>query len=491
MNAGKATRNTAFLLASKGVDGLTQLASMAIIARFLGAQRFGEYAFVITITFMLGMLVSFGTSNILIREIAKDPEKASLYTATVLAIRLAMAVLAMAVITGLHFFFSFSDFIIHGMYLLGFAYCLQSITKTFEEVYIAHERMGFILYLTVGYRLLGFFIILVAYLYKTDPLWVYYSYLVSFLIQGIVSAVICKKYFFAMDYRVSRQLLLFFIRESSLLFGSLLFRQLNIRIDVFFLQALVSSRELSFFHAPHRIIMNLQPLPASIANGIFPQLTKIAEDSKELLGEYFERIFKVIFIVGLIATGISNIWAKDIILLLFSEEFLSAVLCFKILSWAFITVLLNALLEIFLIVTSQQKKIFQANIIGCIINCVLDAALISKYGAVGASWASSIAYLLMTSLLFHGLNTTFAKKSLYPFIAKAIASTILCFLAVEYSLSQWRIIESLVFVTITAGLLLVMKVITLKEVHTIVNFLSNKKKRPAGPRPICPPPRST
>src|SRR5260221_1870982 len=58
-----------------GVGGLLQLAAVVLIARSVSVSDFGIYSFILALAVFFQLLADSGLSNILMRELAKQPEK--------------------------------------------------------------------------------------------------------------------------------------------------------------------------------------------------------------------------------------------------------------------------------------------------------------------------------------------------------------------------------------------------------------------------------
>src|ERR1700747_3045041 len=58
-----------------GLGGLLQAAAIVLIARSVGVSDFGIYSFILAFAVFFQLLADTGLSNILMRELAKTPEK--------------------------------------------------------------------------------------------------------------------------------------------------------------------------------------------------------------------------------------------------------------------------------------------------------------------------------------------------------------------------------------------------------------------------------
>lgn len=100
--SGPIARTAAALLSVQGVTWLTSLVGILVIPRYLGAGNLGIWAVAGTLATIVGLVASWGTSNQLIKGIARDPSQGTdIFVHVVLvrlAIWLAFAVVAVTVI---------------------------------------------------------------------------------------------------------------------------------------------------------------------------------------------------------------------------------------------------------------------------------------------------------------------------------------------------------------------------------------------------------
>lgn len=76
------------LLAAQGVTWMTTLVGVIAVPRFLGAERLGVYAAVATTTGLVAILAGCGTSNHLVKAVAREPQETRHLVAHAVVVRL-------------------------------------------------------------------------------------------------------------------------------------------------------------------------------------------------------------------------------------------------------------------------------------------------------------------------------------------------------------------------------------------------------------------
>ncbi|MEO6044650.1 MAG: oligosaccharide flippase family protein [Tepidiformaceae bacterium] len=106
-------RTAGALLSVQGLTWLTSLATILLVPRLLGVDRLGTFATLSTVAGLLSLVAGLGTTNHLVREVARDPANSANLVAHVVVVRLAiwLAFTAAAVV--------FTITILQDQYLLG------------------------------------------------------------------------------------------------------------------------------------------------------------------------------------------------------------------------------------------------------------------------------------------------------------------------------------------------------------------------------------
>src|SRR5690349_2877776 len=96
----RVTLNSGWLFASRLISqGLSALTLIAL-ARSLGAEGLGRYAFVTSVIVIANTLTTFGTDTLIIREVAHDPKStvAARWPAAAMAIQAALSLIFITII---------------------------------------------------------------------------------------------------------------------------------------------------------------------------------------------------------------------------------------------------------------------------------------------------------------------------------------------------------------------------------------------------------
>lgn len=161
-NETRLVRNSASLLASRFIDMAAVVFTNVIMARYLGAALFGQYAFISAYVVSVAIISYFGLDNIAIRDIARYPDKARQYLGAVIAARWIMSGLAvLLILAGLPFIGLEHEFL-PALALLTAAELANAFATVQTAVFRAKEQMRYEVHVTIFGRIVSLTLVALA-----------------------------------------------------------------------------------------------------------------------------------------------------------------------------------------------------------------------------------------------------------------------------------------------------------------------------------------
>lgn len=109
---------TAFaLLSVQGITWATTLVSVLVVPRYLGADLLGAYAAIITAATLITLAAGFGTTNEIVKQVARDPSVASDIVLHAIAVRMAIWLIAVLGAAGIALAFGASRLMVIALVL--------------------------------------------------------------------------------------------------------------------------------------------------------------------------------------------------------------------------------------------------------------------------------------------------------------------------------------------------------------------------------------
>ena len=355
----------------------------AILARKLGVQDFGRFAYIGSMIFIGNTFTNFGTDTYLVRETArveKPPEE----TSRSLSLQLFLSVIYCSSMLALR------DTSL-------FVYCLALFPLTVFSInnalLRALGRFGVFWFLSLANSLLQ----VLAAVLSWDV-----SSLCLFLLSGQVlvsglSLLICRaslpsfRLFPLKEFRPIFRLVLPFAALTILLV-------LIQRLGILFTSILLDEKSTGLFSAIVRIIEGLKLGHYAILGALLPILSKGGRDSRQS----FRHAFALLMCISFIFVLLLIMFSQPILSFLFGAEFRPASPALPVLGWSLIPYTLSSFISYDLIARGLEGVVVRSAFLSLLIYVILYLMLIPSSGLIGAvqsalwgEWAQGVVFTFL------------------------------------------------------------------------------------------------
>ena len=399
-------RNSLFVFLARALETLIRIVLVAITARYLGVELFGEFAFIMAIAALLIPILDFGVERIIVREISIDIANADKYVSSALILRMVFSiVLILAIITVTHML-HWDQRMALALFVATCSQIFLAFGIVFLGVFRSFERMEYDILLSFFHQLIKLTSIVVVVAYDLGLLSIFLAMALADLSKTVLQAITVSLKFFRPRLILNLNYCKLLLKEAYPIAIFAFLAMMSFKVDVFILKYFRGPVEISLFEIPHRIIMQIQILSMSIVIALFPLLSRLAKSSRSSLEYAYEKVFKVLLNLSLPITILIIIWAKEIIIAVFGKEYLDASLALQILVGTLSSLFLTSLMNFTLISIGKQTLTIVSIVICFCVNLLLDLLLVPKYGYLGASVGTLAAYLCFfcTALYFTSKN---------------------------------------------------------------------------------------
>lgn len=378
-------KNTFWLFVAEGVNKGLMFLLTILLARYLGASGYGQFAFAMSFTSLFAVVADFGLSTLLIREVARDNTKASSYVSNIAVIKLFLAVITFVLIVVSVQFMGKDSSVNWLVYLFGIYVILNSFAEFLRSVFRAFEKMEYEAYSKIVQGLVLFGLGGAIILMKQNITWV----IIAFIISAICSCII-RPNTIKLNYNLDLSHAVDLVKQSWPFALSIIFINIYMYTDTIMLSHIISDEAAGIYSAAYRIAYTVVMFAAILSAVLLPIISKRKKMSKrELI-----KIYSLFFVTGILINLIIFIGSKQIIEMLLGPEYSDAIIILKILSIAtFLSFIFNAGMVI-LNATHNQKWFFIATGVASLINVTLNLFIIGKYSYYGAATTTIIAELI-------------------------------------------------------------------------------------------------
>ncbi len=182
--------------------------------------------------------------------------------------------------------------------------------------------------------------------------------------------------------------------------------------------------EVGWYNAAYKIYEGLTIFPFIICVVLYPRLSRLFVANKKTHSFLSVRAAKYMFIISFPLLICGVILSRNIVNILFGEQFQNSVVALQILFLGVVFVFQIRLFQIILNSIDRQKVVMYVGLMGLIINVFLNLLLIPKYGFEGAAFTTIISELIVFSIYYFYLSRSYFEISIWKLGLKPLLASL-------------------------------------------------------------------
>ena len=342
---------------------------IAGVARRLGVEAFGQFTFIGAVLLIGNTFTNFGTDTYIVREIARAGKATELISRALALQPLLSALWVFATLL----IAPSSPILLYSLSLFPLA-----IFSVATAALRAFERVDLVWCLS----LVNGFVQLIAAVLSSN-IWSLCLYLlIGQFITAIFSYWICTASL--PDFNLLPLDDPFPLFKLTLPFAVLtILLVLSQRLGVLVISAFSSDSATGLFSSVARIVEGLKIGHYAILGALLPIISRRTHESKQSLQKGY------IFLLGvtlLMAVGLS-LFSRPVILILYGEQFSSAIALLSLLGWSLIPYTISSFISYDLIAKGMEVTLVKATAVSLVVFLILYIWLVSAYDLKGAVYA--------------------------------------------------------------------------------------------------------
>lgn len=382
--------NLIWATAGKVTTMLSGLVIGVLVARYLGPEQFGLMNWVISFVFLFQTISIFGLDLIEVREEAAHPNDYNKIIGTAFGIRLILSVLSVLLCIGTCFIMDkdAETTLLVAIYSISVVANTLSVIRNYFFAIVQNKRvvqseisrtlLGMVIKFALLYTHASLLWFVVATMFDTVLL--ASGYIVSYKTE--VGRI--RQWTFSRDYAW------YLIRESAPLVLCHAAVMVYQRIDQVMIGEMIDEANVGYFSVATRFVEILLFIPMILAQTISPVLTKVrTQDEAEYYrkSQQFMNLSLWMSFVAAVCTSAISYW---LILYLFGEAYMPAVIILQIMSFKVVSLALSNTAGSMIVIEGLQKYAVGRDVLGCAVCVLLNWYLLPRYGVVAAAVISIV-----------------------------------------------------------------------------------------------------
>ena len=391
----KIAKNTAFSALSLIMRLVSNAVLVLVIARRLGVDRYGQFAFALAFAHMFSMFADFGLDVLVVKEVAQNPRdfsKLANNTLSLKAVLSVVTVLAAAIVINV---LKYSTDVKLLVYIAVLSAVIFELVMYLTALLRSVERMKYESVISLIYNAVLILGILPVLHLFSSPIYVMLTYLAVRVLVLLIAEIIVSKAIFPIHLSYNLNVWKWLLKETVPygLFG--ITALVYFQSDTILLSYFKGDKPVGLYQAAVSIILAVMYFAEMMLNSFLPVLSRYFSQSKEMFLKGTRNFLYILLFVGIPATVFTFVLATKIIILLYGEHFASSGMVLRWTSFLIVLRFSAVAYGTVLTVSSNQNIRTRAAIITAGVNIVLGLLLIPRCGIGGAISTVMFSYTLL------------------------------------------------------------------------------------------------
>lgn len=394
---GRVARNIVILSGGQAASWLLGILWFLVVPRRLGPSAIGEFVIAMATAGVLGIVVNQGATQLVTREVARDPSSASRLVGGAIVMKLAIALPAcFGMLLYIHIAGFGSDRAVL-IWLATTSVIATSVTTVFGAAFTGLERMEYLAFgglvansllnvLGVGLVLAGGRVLALMEL------------AVALSVCAVALNVYWARRLYGIALRGAWRVALHVLRAGVSFWIGGLFFAVYLWIDLVLLSLLVPARVVGWYGVPTELFGALLVVASIVCTAWFPRIASAHAISEAVMRDTARPAVEVIIVLSLpIACGTALV-ARPLVALVYGPAFSGAVPVLTILGACTVPTFFNMMADQILAAQGRQASWVKVIAVATVLNIAANLVLIPRFQAAGNGAAGAAVALLATEI---------------------------------------------------------------------------------------------
>lgn len=383
--ADKVAVNATAQLAGQVVNGVGGILAVALSARYLGLDAFGQFLTALVFVSMFNLVTDFGLPTAGALEMSRSPARRKSTMTALLLLASGLTGLAIAGIwLGSTLIYSGAAHAItrEALLVLILPLALNPLKCVAQARAITDQKLYVSALAGIGARLFSLISVLVVVVFDLGPMALAAAY-GSYPLLSTLGLAAALRRSLDFEWRVDIAMMRHVFSIAAPLGGVVVLDYLYFRLDLFLLSVLASHEAVAVYGLAYKLIEALISLPYFVMVTLVPEMSK-ARPQSPMLFTLVQSAFAAMQLVAL-PVIVLGLYSGDLLTVLGGVEYERGALALGLLLGALGVSFLQQVLGNALVAQGKQRKLFWRSGAVLMFNACLNLVLIPRFGLEGAA----------------------------------------------------------------------------------------------------------
>jgi PST family polysaccharide transporter len=371
------------------------------VTRYLGPAQFGILTYAITFVGMFRFATLQALQTLVVRDIARTPTSKNETLGTTFILQLTGGLITLLAALGTIYWLQPNETLTH--WLVGII-AAATLFNAFDTIDFWFQSQVQSKYTVIARRFAYVFMVVIriGLIQLQAPLIAFAWARLAEMMLGSIGLVIAyqSQGNHIQAWRTSWKRAKELLQEGWLLVAAGIAIYIYSDIDQLMLGSMLPDKsELGFYAATTKISRLLDLFPMVLASSILPKLTSLKEKSQEDYLDKLQVYFDISMLIWLASAIPVSLLSHEIVQILYGSDFAAAGTLLSVYVWSQFNGCFGVARGTILTIEKKLRFTLILTTIGAVINLVLNYLLIPNYGAMGATVATIITYLIVIILI--------------------------------------------------------------------------------------------
>ena len=386
----KIIRNVFWAVIGKVITLFSTLIVGIFVARYLGPKQYGLMNYVISIASLFTVFATFGSSEIIIRELSKKEKPKEVVLGSAMALRMGLAILCFISIV-IYLFFSGETTETSTLILIYSSSIFFSCSEVIRFYFTSIVDNEYIVKSEIFRTIIGAIVKIILLFCKAPLIAFVFALAFDFLLLASGYIVVYRKKIgpicqWNIDFKFVKTLL---TTSFPLLISStaVIIYQ---RIDQVMIAKMLDNEFVGYFSTAMSFVNVLAFIPITIMQTTSPILVEYWKNDKLKYEQESQRIIGATTWLLIILCSIVALLSSPIINYTYGASYTDAIPVLQILVFKVVGIAIINLSGQLIIIENIHQLAFIRNILSCVICIICNYYFIPRWGIIGSAWATII-----------------------------------------------------------------------------------------------------
>ena len=422
--ASRVLKNSVLPMATSLLNKAIDTVFAAFMLRVLGPENAGKFAFAIIFIGYCDIVVNFGLSTLVMRDVSRDRTQANRYLSNTALMRLLLTGVLVPVVALYLWARALPADTTLAIILLFVGLVPSSISASLSAIFYATEQMEYPAAITVVTTLVKVTVSTVVLLAGYGFVGLAAANILVNVATMLILLVLFARRFFVprleFDARFGRDMI---SSSYPLMFNDMLSRLFN-RVDTLILQPFKGDLVVGWYSTAYKYLEGINILPSTFTIALFPILSRYAAGGPDALLRAYVKSMKYLVIIAMPLMIFSFVYADFIILVFGGEKYLpeSAIALRLIIGFLPLS-FINNVTHYVLIAVNQQKFLTRAFILGAVFNISANLLFIPAFSYRASAIITIFSELALLIPFYIGIRNHVGKVNWLDLLWRPVAAT--------------------------------------------------------------------